>query len=58
MAAKILTKGREHNHGGLQKRWRVPLYAPTAKYPKFRLTFKVTSESTPDLWGPTTGSRA
>ncbi|MFE4001472.1 hypothetical protein ACFX43_22085 [Nocardioides sp. YIM B13467] len=58
MAAKVLAKGRERHHGGLQKPWRVILYAPTAKYPKYRLTFKVPSESTPDTWEPTTRSRA
>lgn len=34
------------------------LYAPTTKYPKYRLTFKVPSESTHDVWEPTTRSRA
>lgn len=58
MAAKILAKGKERRQGGLQKPWRVILYAPTPNYPKYRLTFKVPSASAPDVWEPTTRSRA
>lgn len=57
-AKKILAQGKERRQGGGQKAWRVILYAPTPKYPKYRLTFKVPSPSEPDLWSPTTRSRA
>lgn len=58
MVARVLAKGKERRQGGRQKPWRVILYAPTTKYPKYRLTFKAPSESAPDVWKPTTRSRA
>lgn len=57
MTGKILAKGKERRHGGGRKSWRVILYAPTGKYAKHRLTFKVPSATDPDTWTPTTRSR-
>lgn len=48
-SCQILAKGKGRHHGERQKPWQVILYAPTAKYPKYRLAFKVPSESTPDV---------
>lgn len=58
MARNILAKGQDRQLGGGHKAWRTVLYAPTATYRSFRIVFKVPSEEDPDVWVPSSRSRA